>query len=683
MDSKTNSGDALEVVALGRPFNLGMLYDCRKDTLIPGMTLWDHDDLMEHVGERWQSYSDFSVEASDSSESKYSALNVNASLKASLFSGAVDVEGSAKYLNDTKISENQTSVTLNYKATTKVRELSMNHLGRHNVRHPDVFDKGLATHVVTAIVYGAQAFFVFKSEVSEKEDHKDIQGKLKVSIEKIPKCKIEGEGEAKIDETETVNKKEFSCKFYGDFCIQTPPTTFQDAIRVYQSLPGLLGSKGENAIPMKVWLLPLTSIDSSAAKLVRQISVGLVQDCQRVLEDFNEIDMRCNDAMTMAAAKQFPQIVKKLNNFKEMCSEFKLKFQQSLAKNLPSIRGGGEEESELAEILRKIHSSPFNRRNMNEWMESKESEIHTLRCFTKMMKNTAIIPSQNELYEELLNADHVVCFVFTSLGRAEPYLSALLDYLKGTTKPDDPQDPHTDYVEKEPWYASAEIAEMKKKTKLFNDFAENNKEKNIKFLTVGLRKDTRKGSTIYLYKDGFSVDENFEPPETLTVGEINHNSVTLKIFPPRFGEENVTSYSVEYCVSGEDGRQQKTESKTEEVTVSDLRLNTEYKFRCRAVTLAGVWPVSAVSDSIKTLPCCPPGEPQVEANSCDISVVWKKPADLGQDVQISSYILEYAKTDNEVKEELKWKQIRAKRESGIISGLQSETKYAVRFTNCL
>ena len=33
MDTDTGT---MEVAALGRPFSLGMLYDCRKDSLIPG-----------------------------------------------------------------------------------------------------------------------------------------------------------------------------------------------------------------------------------------------------------------------------------------------------------------------------------------------------------------------------------------------------------------------------------------------------------------------------------------------------------------------------------------------------------------------------------------------------------------------------------------------------------------------
>ncbi|XP_074506012.1 uncharacterized protein LOC141776382 [Sebastes fasciatus] len=672
----------MEVAALGRPFSLGMLYDCREDSLVPGLTLWDCDALGKDTRERPKPSNDFEIVASESIADKSSALNVEASLKASFLGGLVEVEGSAKYLNDSKNSKNQARVTLNYKATTKFQELSMNHLGRGNVKHPYVFDKGLATHVVTGILYGAQAFFVFDRDVSEKEDHQVIQCNLKVMIKKIPNSVIEGEGSLKMENKDRENVEKFSCRFFGDFSLQKPPTSFQDAVEVYQSLPKLLGANGENAVPMKVWLLPLTTLDSSAAKLVRQISIRLVQESQSVLEDFSELEMRCNDALKTTTAHKFPQIGEKIKTFKEMCSEFRLELQGTLAKKLPLIRGGGEEEAVLAEILKKRCSSPFNSKNLNEWMDCKKKEVNTLKSFTNIMKNTKIVQSENGLHEEILSAESV-CFVFTSLGSAEPYLSTLSNYLKQT--PDDPPDPRTQDVEKEQWYASKEVADvMRHKAKLFSDFAEANKEnKNIKFLTVGLTNETQKGSSIYLYKDGFPDNENFEPPskpETVTVGDINHNSVTLKISPPRFGAENITSYSVEYCVTGEEGWKQKTASTAEEVPVSDLSPNTEYMFRCRVVTSAGwVGPANEVSGSIKTLPCSPPGKSQVEPNSSEISVSWEKPAELGQGVHILSYIVEYAVKDNRVKEEdLQWSQMMSRAEKAIISGLQLETEYVIR-----
>nr|XP_046263751.1 uncharacterized protein LOC124069072 [Scatophagus argus] len=674
----------IEVASLGRPFSLGMLYDCRQDTLVPGITLWNHSDLEKNTRERPKPNSDFEIVASESIEDKSSALKVEASLKASFLGGLVEVEGSAKYLNNHKTSKNQARVTLKYKTTTKFVELSMDHLGRGNVKHPYVFDKGLATHVVTGILYGAQAFFVFDREVSEKEDHQDIEGNLKVMLKKIPCLAIEGKGSLKMEDKDKAHVDKFSCSFFGDFSLQKTPTSFEDAIQVYQSLPKLLGANGENAVPVKVWLLPLTSLDSSAAKLVRQISIRLVQESQSVLEDFSELEMRCNDILKTTTAQQFPQVGKKIKTFKEMCSEFKLEFQRVLATKLPAIRGGGEEESVLAEILKKRLSSPFNSKNLNEWMDCKEREICILKSFTTMMKNTKILPSQNGLDEDVFSAEHALCFVFTSLGNAEPYLSALSNYLKETPKPGDPQYSHTQDIEKDQWYLSKEVADaMRNKAKLFSDFAEANMEKkNIKFLTIGLTNETQKGSSIYLYKDGFSVSENFEPPskpETVTASDITHNSVTLKISPPTFGAENITSYSVEYRVSGEDGWQQKTESNAKEITVSDLSPNTQYMFRCRAVTSVGVGPANEVTGSVKTLPCSPPGKPQAESNSSEISVSWEKPAEVGQDVQILSYIVEYAKTDNKRREEdLQWSQMMSIAEKAIISGLQSETDYIVR-----
>ncbi|XP_039460032.1 verrucotoxin subunit beta-like [Oreochromis aureus] len=299
---------------------------------------------------------------------------------------------------------------------------------------------------------------------------------------------------------------------------------------------------------------------------------------QRVLEDFIELEMRCNDVLRTTTAQQFPQIGKKVKSFKEMCSDYKLEFQQNLAKKLPSIRGGEEEEAQLAEILKKRHSSLFNSKNLNEWMDCKDTEISILKSSTQKIKNLKIIALQSHLYQE----DHALCFIFTSLGKDESYLSSLSEYLNGTNEHDDPKNDYTNEIQEEQWYLSKDVTdEMRKKAKLFSDFAEANKEnKNIKFLTVGLTNETLEGSSIYLYEGGFPVSENFEPPskpETVTAADIDHDSVTLKICPPRFGEENITSYSVEYCVSGEDGWQQKTEAMAEEVTVRDLKPNTEWR----------------------------------------------------------------------------------------------------------
>ncbi|CAL8277467.1 unnamed protein product [Lota lota] len=676
------SGKTIVLAALGRPFSLGMLYDCRNDSLIPAWTLWDREALEKEADERPQPNSDFEIVASDSIEDKSSALNVEASLKASFLCGLVEVEGSAKYLKDSKTSRNQARVTLKYKTTTKFKELSMNHIGRGKVKHPYVFESGHATHVVTGILYGAQAFFVFDREVSEKEDRQDIEGNLKVLIKKIPTLKIEGQASLDMADTDIAKVDKFSCKFHGDFNLEKHPVSFQEAIEVYQSLPKLLGTNGENAVPQKVWLMPLKNLDSAAAQLVRQISDRLIRDAQNVLEGLSKVERRCNDAEKCTTTQQFPQIKKKLKHFKERVSQCKLEFQKIMARKLPLIRGGGEEEAVLAEILNKVHSSPFNTNDLNEWMDCKETEIKIMSSLIDKMPNMTIVTSRSTLHHEIHSRDvrHTVCFVFTSLETPEPYLSALSNYFD-ETQPDNL--PCAYDVEKEQWLFSNVTYE---KIKLFKDFAEaNNDNKSIRFLTTAIRDDVKKGATVHLYKDGSSVTDNFEPPSKpeMITGDITYNSVTLNISPPRFGSATVTHYTVEFCVHGDNVWHQQMESEAGDVTVSGLQLNKEYQFRCRAMCAVGLGPACEASALIKTLPSSPPEKLQVKCNSTELSVSWEKPSELGCGVQIEHYILEYAETSPGVKpEECLWSKLTSTANQSqrvtVIPGLQPSTRYTVR-----
>ncbi|XP_070700909.1 verrucotoxin subunit beta-like [Pempheris klunzingeri] len=595
MDPKNRN--TTTVAALGRPFTLGKLYDCRHHALIPGMSLWDRDDLTHHVVEKTQKYNDVQIFASESISEKSSALSIGVSLKASIVFGLINLSGSAKYLNSKKTSRNQARVTMKYEATTKFQELSMDHLGRGNVKYPYVFEEGIATHVVTGILYGAQAFFVFDREVSEDESYEEYENNFSGILKKASNMVMNLKDSLKMNATDTKTVEKFSCTFLGDFSLKQTPTSFQDAIEVYQNLPKLLGANGENAIPLKVWLMPLTRFHSFAYKLVREISAVVVDKSQTVLEDFGELEIRCNDALR-STAEQFPQISRKIKTFKELLSKFKLTFQQNMGMTLPLIHGRQRQEI----ILKMSIISPFNSKSLNEWMDWKEREICIVKALTNLMKNTKVVPSHTALYKEVLSAEDAVCFVFTSLGSPEPFLSALSDYLKQTPKPD----PHAQDAEKDQWFASKEVGDaMVHKAKLFGDFAEANKEnKTTKFLTVGLTNETQKGSSICIYKDGFSVNDNFEPPskpESVTASDVTNDSVTLKISPPKFGAENITSYSVKYAVSGEDEWKEQTTSNTEqEVTVSDLIPDTEYKFRVRAVTAVGFSPAAEVSVQTST-----------------------------------------------------------------------------------
>ncbi|XP_071380268.1 neoverrucotoxin subunit beta-like [Centroberyx affinis] len=512
--------DTMAVAALGRPFTLGMLYDSRQDRLIPGFTLWDDKALEENTVDSFQRSSAFEIIASDTIEDKSSLLNVEASLKASFLSGLVEVGGSAKYLTDTKKFENQSRVTLQYKATTKFKQLSMAHLATEKMQYTDVFEKGLATHVVSGILYGANAFFVFDSNKSESSSVQDIQGSMEVIIKKIPTVEIGGQASFQMTDEEKAMTKNFSCKFHGDFHLESNPTTFEDALTTYQQLPKLLGGSGDNAVPLKVWLMPLKNLDSKAAQLFNDISIGLVRKAQDALEDMSELTMRCNDSLEDKVVKQFPQIYKKMSNFKNMCNDYTFNIRQTLAKKLPSIRGGEEDESALANFFDERHTSPFSNKNLNKWMDAAEREISIVRSCVDRMEGTKtkIVKTRRELDREVYapQLEHAICFVFTSLEGDDPYLKVLADYLNspksGSIQDVKPATP-------DQWCFSNEVfAKMRGKAEAFRDFARAMKSNNyVSFLVAALANEKYKGASIYHYREGSLVTDDFSRPEIPSV----------------------------------------------------------------------------------------------------------------------------------------------------------------------
>ncbi|XP_044148989.1 neoverrucotoxin subunit alpha-like [Bufo gargarizans] len=420
----------LEIPSLGRPFSLGMLYNCYEEKLIPGITLWNREDLANNISTTPQNSTDFEVLASDTVSGKSSALDVSGELKLSLWSGMVQVGGSGKYFTDTKESKKQARVTLKYLRTTRFDQLGMNHLCQKNITYKDVLDKGIATHVVTAILYGAQAFFIFDKKISNAETTKDVKGKITGMVMKIGNLT----GEVKMNEAENEEVRQFNCKFHGDFALEKNPVNYEEAVTTYASLPKLLGEDGEKAVPIKVWLYPLKNLDDRAASLVRQISDHLVFTAETILQQMSEVVRECNDMMRHPAAIAFPAL-NKISQFKKLFEYFRVKFQKQLSQVLPAIRCGKKKESILANILTSKEKSPFRDKNIRTFLIRRWQEMETVHSLLKQLKGFRVVSEERELMREILdpNFPSTFCVNFSSLASADPYLSHLESWLHKET----------------------------------------------------------------------------------------------------------------------------------------------------------------------------------------------------------------------------------------------------------
>ncbi|XP_067311033.1 cytolytic toxin-alpha-like [Pseudorasbora parva] len=595
--------EPIEMAALGRPLFPGMLYDCRKDSFIPGVTLWDKKSLTEDLDSRPELMTDLKFSSSDSLSSKSNLLDISASLKASFMGGLVEVGGSAKYLRDTKSSNKQSRVTMHYSDTSRFEQLTMTQLGK--ITYPQVFDQKTATHVVTAVRYGAQAFMVFDQMASEDESKQEIEGKLNVIVKKIPAFTIEGEGSVKMTENDIKTAKNITCTFHGDFHLEQNPTTFLEALNLYKQLPSLLKENRQNAVPIKVWLYPLHLLDTKAAQLEREISTSLVSNTEHIMEGLGEVERTCNDLSRRTMVNVLSDIEERLRSFQGSFSVYKTVLQKAVAGVLPTIRGGGKEEKSLADILTIHYSSPFNADKLNQWLHEAKSELNLLSSQTKTLEEIQIIDSDG-LNTILLDPDInvVMCLNFTSLKYEDPYLSALNEFLKSDQFKE--LDENKNVLSDAPvrkWVNDPDvIKKMRENLSRFRGFSEANKDdKKISFIISAVSDASHPGSSIYLYEKGNLTDTQFQPvpkPDPPIVKNNLDQTVSLKL------QKSPVSYRVEYkevkADSGAEESQQWLVINTadEDFTLTGLKYGLQYLIRYRIVDKVGV---SEASDTVNVV----------------------------------------------------------------------------------
>uniref|UniRef100_A0A8C1XC09 Si:dkey-79i2.4 n=1 Tax=Cyprinus carpio TaxID=7962 RepID=A0A8C1XC09_CYPCA len=498
--------NVIETAALGRPFQLGMLYDCRKDALVAGITLWDKEQLQQSIRHHPQINTDLNITASDSIEEKYHLLNIDGNLKLNILSGLINVRGAAKYLSDTKKSFKQQRLTLHYHSTTKFEELTMNHLASGNIAHYEVFDNDTATHVVTAVLYGANACFVFDREVASDEDRNTVEGEVKAAFDKLKGISVGAQIDLSLNDKQKTAVQKMSCTFYGDFQLPSNPTSFEDALRVFADLPKLLGENRELAVPLKVWLYPLDKLHSHAAKLQKDISVGLIKNVESVFENLSTTEMKCSDLLKDTPSLAFAGFCDKIMHMKQNCHIYKLSFMKKLGSLLPKIHGDIEKETALIELLHDHEECPFRGRDLEKWMKGKEQESVIIKTLLRQLTDFGATVEEN-LDKILidLEVENVISYNFTSFEWPDVLLSKQKAFLSPSTKGNNSEDAPD-----------------------FNDV------ESVKFLVSSKEHKIHPGSCILLYENGSDEATCFSPPlkpACPVIEQISGHSVVLKVSP--------------------------------------------------------------------------------------------------------------------------------------------------------
>ncbi|KAL1246491.1 hypothetical protein QQF64_034625, partial [Cirrhinus molitorella] len=547
-----------------------------------GIRLWNKEQLQQNICACPQINTGFSVTASDSIQDKSNLLNIDGGLKLSFLGDLIHVSGAAKYLKDTKTSFKQQRLTLHYHSTSRFEELTVNHLSLRDVADDDL---DIATHVVTAILYGADACFVFDREVSSDEDRSTVEGEVKVAFEKLHSAVSVGANSGlNVNHTQQTAVQKFTCTFYGDFQLMSNPTSFEDALKVFTDLPNLLKDNQELAIPLRVWLYPLDKLHKRASKLHKDISMDLTMKIESVIESLNTTEMKCSDLLKDSPAVTFVAFHDKILHMKQNCYKYKLRLMKNLGSLLPNIRGDLIKETALIDLLQQHDASPFRRCYLSEWLNERERETEIIKTVLRQLKDYG---AQMEVNIDAILMDldvgNLVSYTFTSLNHSDELLLQQTAYLSPSTQ--GKTDEKSPDFKQNSWLTPEIQKTMRSCLEIFKNLINSKDCKPAKFIVSSKEMENNPGSCIILYENICNEAVCFSPPSKPvcpTTEEFKGQNVVVKVVPPLcpatvelrllFKPKQDTVWRSEPVLKNQDT-----------VTLADLREETEYEIKCAAV----------------------------------------------------------------------------------------------------
>ncbi|XP_066533636.1 verrucotoxin subunit beta-like [Hoplias malabaricus] len=563
----------ITVASVGRHLHLGMLYDCRNESYVPGVYLWDMENIEKNkvVSERPQTFVNISL--SDSLEEKTKLLKLSSSLSMSVYAGLVKVEGSSSYMNDTSTSVRECRATIQYHVMTRTEHLNLSQMGKKKNIH-----KLSATHVITGVEYGAEALMVFSEKATTETEKKSISANLKTMLNKMNVIPVTAEGKVEMSEEEKKKVQNFACTFYGDFDLEENPANFEQAVKVYRELPKLLGSNREKAVPKKFWLVPLKEVMSSAPKLKHEISEINCNKLQSIMELVNKAQMRANDLIRESDLIKASDTAQKMKTFEAKIQKYVLVLKENLMKLLPEIRKGEEKEEKLEKLFKLLAESPFSYTNMDEWLKEKETEVSIVKSYIDDIHvPEAQVIAPEDIDKMLFDPSNksVWAFVFTSLGEDDLYLKDLEIFLRSEKfnrmegLPDEP----LSNQKKTPWYKSAEVSKsMRESLKAFNKGAA---DRNLSIISY-INYPFTAGAAVRLYTNCHLDYVNYQNKYEPEIINVDTGSITMK--------SSTKSSNLPFSynkVSGNDkGQEQKMTWPTgqELLVITDLIPDSTYEF---------------------------------------------------------------------------------------------------------
>ena len=188
-----------DMPTLGRTPRLGLLYSAASANFTGSYLFEDIDNKTDQINIDI-GRTDLKLTMSDSFEDKSSVMDISASLSLEVLGGLIKVEGSGRYLTDSKANSEKHSWAMSLFLRTQEQRLLFEEkkvVGKRPHDVDEIIKRDRATHFVSSIIYGGSIIIELLSKRVELEKVESIKGELAVQLEKL-KGSIDLTGNAKV-----------------------------------------------------------------------------------------------------------------------------------------------------------------------------------------------------------------------------------------------------------------------------------------------------------------------------------------------------------------------------------------------------------------------------------------------------------------------------------------------------
>ncbi|KAL4071634.1 hypothetical protein V8B97DRAFT_1851253, partial [Scleroderma yunnanense] len=378
--SEKGKPSVLQRHTLGHIVRLGELFDERSNQFL-GVQLYETEGNKNRVAITDIKHTDLTLSLSNTIKDKSNVLDIGPSLSLDVIAGLVKVSGSASYLKDTKSNSQVRSWVMALKMRMEEHRLLFTEDGFDNkvvdVIKESYIPAGLATHFVSAIVYGGNVIIGMTERSSDVIEEGNIREKLHLELDRLKGAVsltggVEADIKGKFENLDNV----FDLVAHTDIGLDKVLVNAKDVLDIIPHAAGLIRGNPHNGehndtagannnatgnaevdyrirgVPMSITLQPIPEKLRKEAKIdldVFRLKQSVVDEALSIFGRLDDLHNRFTTLVggTTTYREFIPKLANRVQASANAFDEEYLRHLRSLGQFLRDIQHGDEKKTEV------------------------------------------------------------------------------------------------------------------------------------------------------------------------------------------------------------------------------------------------------------------------------------------------------------------------------------------------